>query len=375
MKVTLHKLFEIFLHAQQAGFDYSLTSSLRRSPKLGEFLADLDPELPLDWSEKSFYGLPELRQRIIETQGYDVSIDDVLVTAGTNEANFLAITQIVSAGDDVVIDQPGWPQATVLCNALGANITYIRRREDDGWRIDLEEFDRLVTPRTKLIFLNGPNNPTGAVFTDEDMRRLCEIAEKNDAYLISDEVYRGLEWEGPRSPAAVNYYDKAITTASVSKCLGLQGLRTGWMASRDKDILFKALVLREDTSEIMNVMGEYISWAALEPRRYEALIAAALEDGRRCWPIIEEWVNGRDWLEWVKPQAGYLCFVKYHLDISSDDFHKRLLAPPYRTLVHPGTAYNIEHHIRLGIGGGDDDKIRRGLERIDQFVADLMKAG
>ncbi len=375
MDVKINKLYEIFVLAHEVGYDYGVTWSLRRSPKLGEFLAELDPDLSLDWSGKSYYGMTELRQRVVETQGYDVPVDNVMVTAGTNEASFLVITQTVSPGDEVVIDEPGWPQATHLCEAYGAHIKIIKRREELEWNIDLDELDALVTPKTKLIFLNSPNNPTGAVFTDEDMRRICEIARKNDAYLLSDEVYRGLEWEGPRSPAAVNYYEKAISAASVSKCLGLQGIRVGWMATRDKDLLFRSLVLREYASEVMNVLGEYVALAALKPGRYEAMVAEALADGHRCWPIVEEWVNSREDFDWVKPKAGYLCFVGYHLDIGSEDFCRRLLAPPYRTLIQPGSAYGVENHIRLGVGGGNDAEIKAGLGRIDQFVADLKSRG
>lgn len=373
MDVKLNKLYEIFLHAQDVGFDYGLTWSLRRSPQLKEFLSDLDPRLSLDWSGKSFYGLPELRQRVIETQDYNVPIENVLVTAGTNEANFLVITQTVSPGSEVIIDQPSWPQVLCLCEAFGADVKIIRRREELGWNIDLDELEGLVTPKTDLIFLNSPNNPTGAVFSEADMRRICNIAEKNDAYLLSDEVYRGLEWEGARSPAAVNYYDKAISTSSVSKNLGLQGIRTGWMASRDEDILFKALVLREDTSEVMNVLGEFVALAALLPGKYENLMRGSLEDGRRCWPIIEDWVNAHEEFEWVKPKAGYLCFVKYHLSIPSENFCRQLLAPPYRTLVQPGIAYGEEHYLRLGVGGGNDQEIRQGLDRVDLFLADQVK--
>ena len=120
MDVKINKLYETFLHAQDVGFDYGLTFSLRSSVRLKEFLSDLDPELPLDWSGKSFYGLPELRERIIATQGYQVSTDNVLVTAGTNEAIFLVLTQTVSPGDEVVIDQPSWPQVFELCSAYGS---------------------------------------------------------------------------------------------------------------------------------------------------------------------------------------------------------------------------------------------------------------
>ena len=129
----------------------------------------------------------------------------------------------------------------------------------------MDELDDMVSPKTKLIFVCSPNNPSGAVFQEAEMRRICEIARENDAYLLSDEVYRGLEWDAPLSPSAVNYYEKAISGSSVSKCLGLQGIRTGWMATQDKELLFKCLILREDTSEVMNVLGEHIALAALKP--------------------------------------------------------------------------------------------------------------
>lgn len=375
MDVKINKMYEIFLYAQEVGFDYGVCFALRSSPKLGEFLPELDPDLPLDWSGKSFYGLPELRQRVVETQGYNVPLENVLITAGTNEANFLVLTQTVSPGDEIVVDQPSWAQITQLSRAYGASIKVIQRREELGWGIDLDELDRLVSPRTKLIFLNSPNNPTGAVFTEEQMKAICDIARKNGAYFLSDEVYRGLEWDDVRSPSAVNYYEKAISTASVSKCQGLQGIRTGWMATQDKDLLYRCLVLREDASEVMNVLGEYIALAALKPGKYDELVAGAKEEGRRCWPIVEAWVNRTEGFSWVKPRAGFLCFVKYDLPLGSEDFCRRLLAPPYRTLVQPGIAYGFEGYLRLGVGGGNAEEISNGLAQIDRFLADQRKAG
>ena len=371
MDVKINKLYEIFLHAQDAGFDYGVTFSLRSSPKLRDFLEDLDPDLPLDWSGQSFYGMPELRKRVVETQGYNVSEDNILITAGTNEANFLVIMQTVNPGDEVVIDQPSWPQPYELCRALGAKVKIIKRREDLGWAIDLDELNDVVSAKTKLIFACSPNNPTGAVFEEGEMKRICEIARSNDAYLLSDEVYRGLEWDGPKSPSAVNYYEKAISASSVSKCLGLQGIRTGWMATQDKELLYKSLILREDTSEVMNVLGEHIALAALKPGKYERLLEGAKEEGKRGWPVVSDWIDRSAVFDWVKPRAGYLSLPRYDLEIGSEEFCKRLLGEPYRTFIQPGIAYGCENHIRLGIGGADLEQIERGLKQIDRFIQDL----
>lgn len=371
MDVKINKLYEIFLYAQDVGFDYGVTFSLRSSPKLKDFLEDLDPDLPLDWSVQSFYGLPELRRRVVETQGYDVSEDNILITAGTNEANFLVMMQTVEPGDEVIVDQPSWPQPYEICKALGTKVKVIKRREDLGWGIDLDELDDMVTPKTRLIFVCSPNNPTGAVFEEAEMKRICEIAQTNNAYLLSDEVYRGLEWDGPRSPSAVNYYEKAVSASSVSKSMGLQGIRTGWMATQDKDLLYKCLILREDASEVMNVLGEHIALAALKPEKYERLLEGAKEEGRRGWAVVSDWISKSEVFDWVKPRAGYLSLPRYDLEIGSEDFCKRLLAEPYRTFVQPGIAYGCEKHIRLGVGGADVEQIKKGLEQVDRFIQNL----
>jgi aspartate/methionine/tyrosine aminotransferase len=171
----------------------------------------------------------------------------------------------------------------------------------------------------------------------------------------------------------VNYYEKAVSASSVSKSLGLQGIRTGWMATQDKELLYKALILREDTSEVMNVLGEHIALAALQPGRYERLLGEAKEEGRRGWDIVSDWISRSEVFDWVKPKAGFLSFPRYDLEIESEEFFRRLIAKPYRTLIQPGISYGFEKHIRLGVGGGKTDQIKRGLEQIDRFVHDLQQ--
>ena len=368
-----NKLFLSFLQAVDKGFDYGLTFAFGSSPHLKDFLQDLDADMKLDWSGQSFYGLPELRRYVVESQGYNLNSDNIMITAGTAEANFLVMTSLLNPGDEIIVEQPSWPQPYAIAKMTGAQVKVIKRREKVNWALDMDELEEITSPKTKVIFLCSPNNPTGALLNENLIRRISRIAEKNDAWLISDEVYRGLELDAPLSPAAVNYYEKAISVASVSKCMGLQGIRTGWIASRDKDLLFSCLALREDTSEIMNVLGEYIALAALRPDRQAKFIAKAKSEAKAGWQVVADWIEQNPWFDWIAPKAGFLSFPRYNLDIGSEEFSNRLLAPPYRTFVHPGAAYGIEQHIRLGVGGGDVETIKNGLAKIDSLVDEINK--
>ncbi|MFT5132382.1 MAG: aspartate/methionine/tyrosine aminotransferase [Gammaproteobacteria bacterium] len=372
MKVNNPKLRAFDFYAQEVGYEYALVNSLHRSPQLKDFLADLDPEMSLNWSKKSFYGLPELRERIISTQDYKVPVENVFVTSGTNEANFLIMMQTVNPGDEVITDLPGWPQPFSICEALGASVHGIRRIPEENWRLDLDALEGMVNNKTRLIFLSSPNNPTGAVFSEEEMKRICEIAQACDAYLVCDEIYRGLEWDDKISPAAVNYYEKAVSTGGVSKSTGLQGIRIGWMASQDKALLEDCNILRIQTTQVANVFGEYVALAALETTRYKQLVDGAKAQGREGWGVVSNWIDEQEAFSWVKPKAGFLSFPKFDLPIDSDEFCKRLLAEPYKTYLRPGSAYGFGQHLRLGIGQYETSEIHQALERISTFIKDLQ---
>ncbi len=373
MYVRAHKLFEYFMAGHKARPQASVVSSLSESPQLGEFLAALDPALSLDWSSKDFQGLPALREKVINRTGtrQTCSIEDVLITAGTAEANFLAISQLVQPGDEMIVDVPGWPQPLVLGEAIGAKVKHLPRYEDNEWRFDLNELAGMISDRTRLIFLCNPNNPTGQVISDRELQEVVSLAGQVGAYVLCDEVYAGLEWNSQPIPRIANYYEKGISTGSVSKVLGLQGLRTGWLICRDRQLVYDAMVLREDTSEIMNIMGEAIADIALDEEYYPAAIERARSAGRHNLQLVDDFISRRPELEWHRPAAGLIGFCRIHTDIDSAEFAKRLLQPPYRTFVMPGTAYDYPQHLRLGMGGGATAGLETGLSRIAQFLETL----
>ena len=295
---------------------------------------------------------------------------DVLITAGAAEANYLAIMQLLEPGDRIVIEIPGWPQAEVLAKAKGAEIVRVPRNEAEGWRLPLDHLAQAVTPGTRMIFLTNPNNPTGDLMSASDLAEVVAIADKVGAWLLVDEVYAGLEWDGPRAPAVAGLYARGITTGSVSKALGLQGLRTGWMICPDAGLMRDALILRENSSEIMNIMGEVIAEVALRPMRYSAALKIARQDGVANLAQMNAWVAAQSLLSWVPPKAGLIGLARLANGIDSDAFARFLLAPPYRTFLLPGSAYDLPGHVRLGVGGGAAVRLDEGLNRLSQALID-----
>lgn len=373
MHIKIHRLFELLLETTSAQPEAVLGFSLAESPKLGDFLVDLDPNLPLDWSGKSFNGLPELRQNVLTHANLTDAchIDDVLITAGTAEANFMSICQLVQPGDEMIVDVPGWPQPLVLGEAIGAQVRPLVRREENAWRFDIDDLARLINPRTKLIFLCNPNNPTGQVLREAELREVVRLAEQVGAYVLCDEVYAGLEWHGPRVPSVAGLYERGISTGSVSKALGLQGLRTGWIICRDRKVIFDAMVMRENSSEIMNVMGEVIAEIAMRPDRYAAAMHKARADGAQNLQLLDQFIASRAELSWQKPAAGLIGLCRLNAPITSDELGQRLLAAPYRTFSIPGSAYGFSQHIRLGVGGGAAAKLSQGLAQLAKCLDDL----
>lgn len=376
MKVRIHKLFDYLLETTAQAPEAIVGFSLSESPRLGDFLADLDPGLSLDWNGRSFRGLPELRSRILAQAGLEAACapDDVLVTAGAAEANYLAVMQLVQPGDRLVVERPGWPQAEVLGEAIGAEVVGVRRSEADGWRLPLDALAEAAVPGTRMIFLSNPNNPTGRLMSADELGAAVAIARRAGAWLLVDEVYAGLEWEAPRAPSVAGLYEKGITTGSVSKALGLQGLRTGWLICRTPSLVMDAVILRENASEIMNVLGEHVAEVALRPERLGPALAKARAEGEANLRAMDRFVRETPGLSWHPPQAGLIGLARLPAGIDGEDFSRRLLAPPHRTFVMPGSAYGEPHHIRLGVGGGAGANVAVGLDRLAQLLGD-MRAG
>lgn len=293
--------------------------------------------------------------------------ENVVVTTGTSEANFLAITTLVSAGDEVVVVMPNYMQLHGLATGLGARVREVWLREERGWRIDLDALAAAVNARTKLICVCTPNNPTGQALGRTEVARIVEIADRHGAWILADEVYRGAERSGEESASFSGRGERVIVTGGLSKVYGLPGLRIGWLVTPPERVR-AALELKDYTTIAPATISETLAEIALE-RRTKLLERARFLVNER-WPALEDWAatHARA-LHWTPPQAGAICFFSYRFPVDSMAFVDRLIRE-YSTMVVPGSQFRAERHLRIGFGM-EPRVLHAGLAAIDRLLAAL----
>ena len=371
MKVKIHTLFQYLLDTTQSDPEAFIGFSLAEPPKLGDFLNFLDPEMPLDWNLKSFRGLPELRQRVIDQANLQdcCKADDVLITAGAAEANYLAFMQLVEPGDEVVTETPGWPQIEVLAKARQAKVNLVKRDEANGWDFPMDQLENLVTDKTRLIFLTNPNNPTGSVMTDEEMTAIASIARTNDAYVHSDEVYRGSELGGKETRSFVEFYEKAIVCCGLSKSFAHPGLRIGWLVANEK-LIEEIWAHKDYTSLCASVLSQEIAIKIMTKKTRGLVLSRSSEMLNNNLNLFQSWLDSHDGLfTFVPPQAGGMAFVGYKMSINSMELaHK--LRTEQSVLIVPGDCYGMDGYLRFGIGS-HSDYLSQGLELVSNGIKSI----
>jgi len=352
-----HNLAETCVRSLTAGELLDLSG--RREEVLAELAAT-----PLTYGP--IPGSPRLRELVAGLYA-NQGPDNVLVTHGAIGANALVHTTLVDPGDHIVAVVPTYQQHYSIPDSFGARVTQLRLREDQGWLPDFDELDRLVTPDTKLIAVNNPNNPTGALIDEAGLARIVAIADRVGAWLLCDEVYRGVDQDGDGFTASIaDLCERGISTGSMSKPFSLAGLRLGWIVG-PADLLRAVATHRDYNTISVGRVDDLLARVALEQK--DAILDRARRITRANLTILDEWVRGRADIGYVRPTSGTTALVRYHKPIGSYEFCTRLLE---RTgvMVTPGAAFDIEHTVRIGYAD-DTDTLRTGLKLIGQFLDEL----
>lgn len=317
-------------------------------------------QLPLGYSEAC--GTVALRSALAATYQL-VAADQILVTTGAIEANYLLFQVLLDAGDHVIAPYPAYQQLYSVPRAIGCEVSLWQVGPETDYRYDVDALERLLTPRTKLIVVNTPHNPTGAMLSPADAARVYALAESVGAWVIGDEAYRWLSVPGgdPFAPPAVDMGARGISVGTLSKPYGLPGLRIGWMAG-PRDVIERCWGMRDYITLSPGKLNDALACLALRHHdkiveRNRVIITANLA-------AASAWIESRqDMLSWTAPRGGLLGLLKYNLPVDSLTLADTL-ATEYSVMLAPGSAFGYEQHLRLGIG-----------QRPDMFARGLAEAG
>lgn len=276
----------------------------------------------------------------------------VLVVAGAEEGIFLSMHALLRAGDEAVVVTPAYQSLHAVARSIGARVQAVELRAEQRWELDPEHIARAVTPRTRVIVINFPHNPTGAHIAPDVQRRLIDIADSVGAVLLSDEVYRGLEYRGEQSlsPAA-DLSETAVSLGVMSKSFALPGLRIGWLATRNVALLDRIARLKDYTTICASAPSEVLALMALRAR--DRVLERSREIVGRNLSIASDFFAPRGQaVDWIPPRAGSVGFPRFTRR-NADDV-SRALAERHGVLLIPGSVFGgYPSHFRLGLGRRD----------------------
>jgi len=291
---------------------------------------------------------------------------NVLITSGCSEANFVSIWGLVEPGDEVVFMKPNYMQIEGIAESIGARVVPLWLHEGSRWQIDVAELRKVVTPRTRMIAVCNPNNPTGAVMSRDAMEALGDCAANVGAWILSDEVYRGAELNGAMSPTMYGRYERVLCNAGLSKAYSLPGLRTGWIVG-PADTVEKLWGVQDYTSIGISMLTDKLAAVALEAGKRQWILERTRRILRENYAVVEEWLRARgDLFRHIPPQADGIAWLGYNRPWSSDVLVEELRKRKDMLLV-PGTQFGMDQFLRIGFAG-DGEHLNRGLSLLGELL-------
>lgn len=332
---------------------------------LGEDAQDALLDQELEYTQTN--GSPALRARVAALLP-GAAPENVLVTTGGVEANCVAAWTLVEPGDEVVAMVPNYGQLPGLVRGLGARVLPWELRPDasgEGWVADLDELADLVGPRTRMILLCTPNNPTGAILDEATLDGVAEVAERHGAWVLSDEIYAGAELDGSEAPSIWGRGERVIVTSSLSKAYGLPGLRLGWLVSAADAV--EAFWTRHDYTTIgPSALSDRLAERVLRPECRAQLLERTRGRLRANWEVVRAWLATRPDLWTITPRAGAMAWLRCGDGVDSGALAETLRVE-HGLLLVPGEHFGRPGWIRIGFGA-PTRSLELGLERLGEAL-------
>ena len=315
----------------------------------------------------SIEGAPAFKEGICKVYK-TIKPEDIVTTHGASGANHHVFYSLINPGDRVIAMMPSYQQMYSIPEAYGAEVMLIHLKEENSYLPDLDELEKLAVPGTKMICITNPNNPTGSLLSNEDLKKIAGIASKIGAYVFCDETYRHLtqeEW----SDSIADIYEKGISVSSMSKVFSLAGLRLGWIATHDKYVMDSLLLHRDYNLISCGMFDEALAGVAL--KNADKLLKRNRAMVRENLAVLDAWVQSEKHVHYFKPKAGTTALVFYDFDIPSYEFCEKLYFET-GAFVTPGDCFEVPHSMRIGYAC-ETDVLKTGLGKISEFLKKYEK--
>ena len=331
---------------------------------LDSFLEDLK-KMSLGYG--FFAGTPRLREAVAKLYK-GVTAEDVILVHGGTGANNTVVYTLIEPSDNVISIMPNYQQYYSIPRSIGAEVREIDLKPEDGYKLNLSEVRKAVDSNTKAIMLTNPNNPTGSLLELEEMQELVEIAKSVDAWIVCDEMYRGLKKE--YMPSMADLYDKAIVTCSSSKIYSMAGTRCGWIICRDPEARWELFNRRSYDSICGGVFDEWIFAIALE--HADKIFERSRNIVEHNKAIVDKWLDGHKYLHQYADAYGTTYLIHYDLNVDSEKFCDDLLDQKGVLICH-GDCFYLPHTFRLSLSHAEE--LEKGLTLIDEYIEELISQG
>jgi aspartate/methionine/tyrosine aminotransferase len=296
---------------------------------------------------------------------------DVVLVPGSKNVLLFTLFACIEPGDEVILPDPAYPAYASQVNFIGAIPKLVTLREETGFRMDLDQLASLVTPKTRMLIINTPQNPTGGILTEEDVKFVCELAHKHDLLVVSDEIYSqlvyGFHHVSPLSQPGMR--ERTVLMDGLSKSYAMTGWRLGY-AVAPKALAAKLDQLMINSSSCAAGFTQMAAIEALSAPESEHAVHRMVKVFERRRDLVVDGLNAIPGVRCAKPQGSFYAFPNIHgTGFDERDLADRLLTEA-GVAVLPGTAFGAagKGYIRLAYTQSEDE-LRRGLKQIGDFIA------
>ena len=365
---------EEWMNAYETGARYNIAETCVDSISLDELFelsgTDKDAFLNKLCARRLTYGAIEgssdLKEGIASLYR-TMAPQEIVPTHGASGGNHHVFYSLINPGDKVISIMPSYQQLYSIPASLGADVKIMHLKKENGYLPDVDELKKLAEGGVKMICLNNPNNPTGALIPEEILQKVIRIARDFDAYLLVDEVYRHLIQSDDWQPSIVDMYEKGISTSSMSKVFSLAGVRLGWIATHDKDALKQMWSHRDYNLISCGMIDDAIAALALKSK--EAILKRNKKIIRENLAVLDEWIEKEPRLSYVKPEAGTTALVYYDFPVDSYTLCRQMY-DACGAFVTPGDCFDEPCSMRIGYAA-DRDTLEKGLKAMSTFFRSL----